>query len=47
MTGAWTGSLLAVLFGIPWRRALLMISLGVLLAGVIVLLASLGVIAVL
>ncbi|MFZ2349438.1 MAG: small multi-drug export protein [Candidatus Bipolaricaulis anaerobius] len=47
MTGAWTGSLLAVLFGIPWRRALLTISLGVLLAGVIVLLASLGVIAVL
>ncbi|MDY0340186.1 MAG: small multi-drug export protein [Coriobacteriia bacterium] len=47
MTGAWTGSLLAVLFGVPWRRALLMLVFGVLLAGVIVLLASLGVIAVL
>jgi uncharacterized membrane protein len=43
-TGAWTGSILARLLGIPHRRALLWISLGVLLAGVLVLAASMGVI---
>lgn len=47
MTGAWTGSLIAVLLGIPARRALLPIALGVLLAGVVVLLAAMGVIALL
>lgn len=45
MTGAWTGSLAAVLLGIPLRRALPLIALGVLLAGGIVLVASLGLIA--
>ncbi|MBC7221005.1 small multi-drug export protein [Candidatus Bipolaricaulota bacterium] len=45
LTGAWTGSLAAVLLGIPTHRALPLISLGVLLAGGIVLLASLGLIA--
>lgn len=47
MTGAWTGSLVAVLLGIPARRSLLPIALGVLLAGVVVLLAAMGVIALL
>lgn len=47
VTGAWTGSLIAVLLRIPIHRALPPIALGVLLAGVLVLLASLGVIALL
>jgi uncharacterized membrane protein len=41
-TGAWTGAIAAVLLGIPARRALRLIALGVLIAGVLVLLASLG-----
>ncbi|KUK27456.1 MAG: Putative small multi-drug export [Acetothermia bacterium 64_32] len=41
-TGAWTGALLATLLGIPPRRAFPLITLGVLLAGGIVLAASLG-----
>ena len=44
-TGAWTGALAAFLFGIPPRRALPLIAVGVLIAGALVLLASLGVIA--
>jgi uncharacterized membrane protein len=34
-TGAWTGAIAAVLLGIPARRALLLIALGVLVAGVL------------
>jgi len=41
-TGAWTGCLLAALFGIPLGRALPFIALGVLAAGGIVLAAGLG-----
>lgn len=41
-TGAWTGCLLAALFGIPAGRAFLFIALGVLIAGGIVLAAGLG-----
>lgn len=41
-TGAWTGALGAVLLGVPLRHALPLIALGVLLAGGIVLLLSLG-----
>ncbi len=41
-TGAWTGSILARLLGVPHRRALLWISLGVLLAGGLVLAAWMG-----
>ena len=41
-TGAWTGAIVSVLLGIPLRRALLLITLGVLMAGVLVLFASLG-----
>lgn len=41
VTGAWTGSLLAVLFGIKFRHALLSILIGVCIAGVIVTCLSL------
>jgi uncharacterized membrane protein len=41
-TGAWTGALAARLFGIPMRKALPWIGVGVLIAGIIVLLVSLG-----
>ena len=43
-TGAWTGALAARLLGIDNKKALLWIALGVLIAGVVVLLASRGVI---
>ncbi len=36
VTGGWTGALIAFVFGIPPRRALLHIFIGVLIAGVIV-----------
>jgi len=41
-TGAWTGAIAARLFGIPMRRSLPWIALGVLIAGIVVLLVSLG-----
>ena len=41
-TGAWTGAIAARLFGIPMRRSLPWIGLGVLIAGIVVLLVSLG-----
>lgn len=43
MTGAWTGALAAWLFGIKNDRAFLAIVLGVLIAGLIVLLATTGI----
>lgn len=42
MTGAWTGSLVAFLFGLPYKKALPLIFLGVLIAGAIVTLVSMG-----
>ncbi len=45
-TGAWTGALVAALLDIRIKRAILPIFLGVLTAGVIVLLVSMGVITV-
>ncbi len=36
VTGAWTGTVAALLFGIPFRKALLAISAGVCIAGAIV-----------
>ncbi|MFH1325929.1 MAG: small multi-drug export protein [Candidatus Falkowbacteria bacterium] len=43
VTGAWTGSIASFLFGIkPWR-ALLFISAGVIISGVIISLGSLGI----
>ena len=46
VTGAWTGTVAAFLFGVPFRRALPAIVLGVLLAGAIVISASLGILGV-
>ena len=43
-TGAWTGSLVAALFGMKKGRAFLAVLLGVLTAGVIMTLASYGVV---
>lgn len=43
-TGAWTGAIAARLLGIDNKKALPWIALGVLVAGLLVLLASLGVI---
>ncbi|MFO7654236.1 MAG: small multi-drug export protein [Candidatus Krumholzibacteriia bacterium] len=43
MTGAWTGSVAAYLFKLPLRLAIPCIILGILIAGVVVSLASLGV----
>jgi len=43
ITGAWTGSIMAFLFKIPFKKAFPLIALGVLMAGIIVLsLTSLG-----
>ena len=42
-TGAWTGSLVAALFYLPKKQSLLAIFLGVLISGVIMTLASYGV----
>jgi uncharacterized membrane protein len=42
-TGAWTGAIAARLFGIPMGKSLPWIAVGVLIAGIIVLLVSLGV----
>jgi uncharacterized membrane protein len=36
MTGAWTGALIAFLFGLEFRKSLMVIALGVFIAGVIV-----------
>lgn len=44
MTGGWSGALVAYLFGIPFKRALPLISIGVVIAGVLVTVASLGII---
>ena len=42
ITGAWTGSLAAVLFGLRFKHSLLSIFVGILIAGVIVTCATLG-----
>jgi uncharacterized membrane protein len=39
-TGAWTGSLAAVLFGLKFKQAMLSISIGVVIAGIIVTCAT-------
>lgn len=41
-TGAWTGALAAFVFGIPIKRAFPLIALGVLIAGAIVTIITLG-----
>lgn len=45
MTGAWTGAIAAYLFKLPLRMAIPCIILGILIAGVVVTLVSLGVVA--
>lgn len=42
-TGAWSGTLIAWLLGLDRKKSILSIALGVIIAGVIVLLASLGI----
>lgn len=42
-TGVWTGSLAAWLFGIKKRQALIFITLGAIISGIVVLLLSLGI----
>jgi len=44
LTGAWTGALCAFIFGIPFKKAFPAIVGGVVIAGVIVTLATLGII---
>jgi len=46
ITGAWTGSAAAYLLGIPFWRAFGLIALGVVISGVIVTLASIGIISI-
>jgi len=47
ITGAWTATLVAWLFDLTWWKALLPIALGVIIAGVIVLLSSFGLVSLL
>lgn len=42
LTGVWTASLAAFVFGIPFKRALSFIAIGAAIAGLIVLLGTLG-----
>jgi len=42
--GGWTGAICAFVFGIPFKKALPLITIGCLLAGIIVTLATLGII---
>ncbi len=42
MTGGWTGALAAFLFGLPKKKSILIIALGVLTAGIIVSLLTFG-----
>ncbi len=44
VTGAWTGSMIAVVMGLNFYKSLACVTLGVLIAGVVVTLASMGVI---
>ena len=44
VTGVWTGTVAAFLFGIPKKKSLILITLGAMIAGVVVTLATLGVI---
>ena len=43
VTGGWSGALAAFVFGVPFKKALLLIFLGVMIAGVIVTGLSLGI----
>jgi uncharacterized membrane protein len=41
LTGAYTGTILAWLLGMDWRKAFLAVGVGVLIAGIVVLLITL------
>jgi uncharacterized membrane protein len=43
LTGAYTGTILAWLLGMDWRKAFFAVGLGVIIAGIVVLLITLGV----
>ncbi len=43
VTGGWSGALAAFVFGIPFKKALPLISLGIIIAGIIVMGLSLGI----
>lgn len=45
-TGAWTGTIASFLFGIPYWRSMGLIFVGVLIAGIAVTLATLGIISI-
>lgn len=45
-TGSWTGSVAAFLYGIPFRKALPLIIIGMLLSAIIISLLSLGIISI-
>jgi len=47
VTGAYTGTILAWLLGMDWKKAFPAVGLGVIVAGVVVLLITLGVISIL
>lgn len=44
MTGAWSGALAAFVFGIPYKKAITYVSLGVFIAGLIVTAVCVGVV---
>lgn len=46
VTGAWTGSVAAFIFGMPKKTSIFFIGLGVLISGIIVTLLTLGVISI-
>lgn len=46
ITGAWTGSVAAWLFGIPRNKAIGFITIGVLISGIIVTLTTLGIVSI-
>ena len=43
-TGGWTGALCAFLFGVPYKRAIPLLSMGIFIAGIITTLCTLGII---
>ena len=45
-TGAWTGTVAAFVFGIPYRRSLWLIFIGVVIAGLVVTLGTLGILSI-
>lgn len=45
MTGGWSGAAAAFVFGIPTKKAFPLICLGIVIAGIIVTLASMGILA--